>query len=162
MLLGNGAYTNIRANSTCDLGTSSVPFQNVYSNASLVGTTNSRTVNSIVSGPGSSVSNNLPAFSGTSGVVLQDSGISSTNVITSSGSLVIGDLVSANGTKSITDSGIVAANVITAGTNLISGDLVTANGSKSVSDSGIVASNVITASTNLVSGDLVSANGSKP
>ena len=49
LLLGNGSYTNIRANSTCDLGTSSIPFQNIYSNSSLVGPVNSRTVDNIVS-----------------------------------------------------------------------------------------------------------------
>ena len=29
LLLGNGSYTNIRANNTCDLGTSVVPFQSI-------------------------------------------------------------------------------------------------------------------------------------
>ena len=47
LLLGNGSYTNIRANSTCDLGTSSIPFQNIFSNSSLIGPVNSRTVDNI-------------------------------------------------------------------------------------------------------------------
>ena len=29
LLLGNGSYVNIRANSTCDLGTATIPFQNL-------------------------------------------------------------------------------------------------------------------------------------
>ena len=82
LLLGNGSYTNIRANSTCDLGTAAVPFHDIYSNSSLIGTNNTRTVDSIVSCPATVTSNNLPSFNGTSGVVLQDSGIVSSNVIT--------------------------------------------------------------------------------
>ena len=57
------------------------------------------------------------------------------NVITAGTNLISGDLVTANGSKSVSDSGIVASNVITASTNLVSGDLVSANGSKTLTDS---------------------------
>ena len=50
------------------------------------------------------------------------------NVITASTNLVSGDLVSANGSKTLTDSGLVAANVVTAGANLVTSNLVSANG----------------------------------
>jgi len=162
LLIGNTSYVNIRAaNTTTDLGTSLVPFQNIYSNASLIGTTNSRTVDSVVSGPGSATSGHLVSFNGTSGVVVQDSGIISANVITDSGNLVSSNLVSASGSKTITDSGIVAANVITDSGNLVTSNLVSASGAKTVTDSGIVAANVITDSGNLVTSNLVSASGAK-
>lgn len=81
LLLGNGSYTNIRANSTCDLGTSSVPFQNIYSNSSLIGPTYSRSVDNVVSNAGGSTGSNICTFSGTTGKVIQDSGISSASLI---------------------------------------------------------------------------------
>ena len=52
LLLENGSYTNIRASgSVCDLGTSLIPFKDVYSNGSLIGTVNTRLTNNVVSNP---------------------------------------------------------------------------------------------------------------
>ena len=73
LLLGNGSYTNIRANSTCDLGTSAIPFQTLFSNTSIAGTTNSRLTNDIVSNTSTGVTGNLPSF--VSAKVIGDSGI---------------------------------------------------------------------------------------
>ena len=73
LLLGNGSYTNIRANSTCDLGTSAIPYQTLYSNASIAGTINSRLTNDIVSNTSTGVTGNLPSF--VSAKVIGDSGI---------------------------------------------------------------------------------------
>ena len=69
----NGSYTNIRANSTCDLGTSAIPYQTLYSNASIAGTINSRLTNDIVSNTSTGVTGNLPSF--VSAKVIGDSGI---------------------------------------------------------------------------------------
>lgn len=122
LLIGNTSYTNIRpASTTCDLGTSLLPFQNIYSNASLIGPTNSRTVDNIVSNSGTSTNGNLCSFSGTTGKIITDSSIDAANVITASGNLVSGNLVSANGAKTVTDSAIISANVVTnsAGSTLV-------------------------------------------
>lgn len=78
LLIGNGSYTNIRANTTCDLGTSSIPFQNIYSNSSLIGPTNSRTVDNIVSNTSTGTLNNLVSF--VSDKVIKDSGIPSSMI----------------------------------------------------------------------------------
>ncbi len=78
LLLGNGSYVNIRANSTCDLGTSAIPFQSMYSNASLIGTTNSRLVNDIVSNTSTGVAGNLPSF--VSSKVIGDTGITAASI----------------------------------------------------------------------------------
>lgn len=48
LLLGNGSYTNIRANNTCDIGTASIPFQSLYLNSNISGPTTTKSVDSIV------------------------------------------------------------------------------------------------------------------
>jgi len=59
---------NIRSSSTtCDLGTSSKPFQTLYLNANVAGPTNSRTADNIISNSGASSSGTLASFSGTGG-----------------------------------------------------------------------------------------------
>ncbi len=79
LLLGNGSYQNIRATGgVCDLGTSSVPFQSLYSNASVIGTVNSRLTNDIVSNTSTGASGNLPKF--VSDKVIQDSGIAASTI----------------------------------------------------------------------------------
>ena len=78
LLLGNGSYTNIRANSTCDLGTSSIPFQNIYSNSSLVGPVNSRTVDNVISNTSPGTLNNIVSF--VSDKVIKDSGIAASTL----------------------------------------------------------------------------------
>ena len=75
LLLGNGSYTNIRANGTvCDLGTSLVSFKDIYSNGSLNGTVNSRFTNDVVSNTSTGTLNNLASF--VSDKVIKDSGVS--------------------------------------------------------------------------------------
>ena len=72
LMLGNGSYTNIRANSTCDLGTTAIPFQSLYLNGSIAGATNSRTADNIVSNAGTATSGRVATFS--SNKVIQDGG----------------------------------------------------------------------------------------
>ncbi len=80
LLLGNGSYINIRANSSCDLGTSSIPFQNIYSSGSINGTVNGRLTNDIVSNTSSGTLNNLVSF--VSSKVIKDSTIPATQITT--------------------------------------------------------------------------------
>jgi hypothetical protein len=76
LLVGGTRQANIRAGSTiCDLGTTGNPFQNIYSNSSIIGSSTTTNVNNIVSGPASAVSLNLCEFSGTTGKLIADSGI---------------------------------------------------------------------------------------
>lgn len=58
----------------------------------LSGATNSRTGDSIVSGPATSVAGNLPAFSNTTGVVLVDSGVAPSSLLPKAGGTMTGDL----------------------------------------------------------------------
>lgn len=74
LLLGNGSYANIRASGgVCDLGTSLVPFQSLYSNASISGTVNSRLTNDIISNTSTGTLNNIVTF--VSDKVVKDSTI---------------------------------------------------------------------------------------
>lgn len=80
LLLGNGSYSNIRATgAVCDLGTSSVPFKDIYSNSSLYGTVNNRLVNDVISNTSTGVLNNLCSF--VSDKVIKDSGIAASSVV---------------------------------------------------------------------------------
>ena len=72
LMLGNGSYVNIRANSTCDLGTTAIPFQSLYLNGSIAGATNSRTADNIVSNAGTATAGRVATFS--SNKVIQDGG----------------------------------------------------------------------------------------
>ena len=131
LLLGNGSDANIRANGgVCDLGTSLVPFKDIYSNSSLIGTTNSRLINNIVSNTGTSVNGDLCSFSGTSGKVITTSSIVAGNVVTNVGTNVSGNIPSFSGItgKIIQDGGIQAANIVTnVGTN-VSGNIPSFSG----------------------------------
>lgn len=94
------ASVNIRSSSTtCNLGTSSNPFQTLYLNANVAGPTNSRTADNIVSNAGASTSGNLASFSGTTGKVITDSTIVAANVVTNSaGSTTAGQVATYSGT----------------------------------------------------------------
>ena len=65
-----------------------------------------------VTGPGSSTSGDLASFNGTSGIVLQDSGVVAANVITDSGSLTTHGVVIASGAKTITSTAVGATNTL--------------------------------------------------
>jgi fibronectin-binding autotransporter adhesin len=116
-----------------------------------------------VTGPGSSVSANVTTFSGTTGKIIQDSGIASANLVTAAANYTSGDLVQAAGAnKTTSDSGIATANVVTAASNYTNGDLVQASGAnKTTSDSGIVAANVVTSTVTLTSANVLQGGGSK-
>ena len=114
LLLGNGSYVNIRANSTCDLGTAAVPFQTAYLGGSVAGPTYTRTADNIVSNAGASVSGNLASLSGTTGKVIADSGVVATSVVVGPASAVAGNLATYSGTtgKLIADSGIAPSTLV--------------------------------------------------
>ena len=71
-----------------------------------------------VAGPAVSTSGNLASFNGTTGKIIQDSGIASNTVATYTGATVIGNLVAAATVGGeLEDSAIVANNVVTNGAN---------------------------------------------
>lgn len=88
------ATTNLRANSTtCDLGTATFPFQSGYFNGSLIGPTNSRTVDNIVSNVGASVNNRVAVFSGTTGKLITDSGATLSQYLPLAGGTMSGNIL---------------------------------------------------------------------
>ncbi len=124
LLIGNFSgggvdFVNIRpaTNNTCDLGAAATNvFKDVYANGSLIGGTNSRTIDNIVSNSGASTSGNLASLSGTTGKIITDSTIAATSVVVGPASAVTSRLASYNGTsgKLIQDSGItVVSNGLT-------------------------------------------------
>ena len=72
LLLGNGSYINIRANSTCDLGTATIPFQNFYTNGSIIGTVKTSAANDLITNVGIATLGRVATFS--SNKVIQDGG----------------------------------------------------------------------------------------
>lgn len=68
--------SNMRSNSTntTDLGTAAARFKDLHLAGSLVGSTNTRTVNNIVSNAGASIANRIAIFSDTSGKIIADGG----------------------------------------------------------------------------------------
>jgi hypothetical protein len=78
LLLGNGSYSNIRSNVGCSLGTSLLPFRDVYSDGSLIGTVNSRLTNDVVSNTSTGAVGNIPSF--VSAKVIGDSGIPASSI----------------------------------------------------------------------------------
>lgn len=69
------ASANIRSNTnaSCDLGTSSATFKDIYGSGSLIGGTNTRTIDNIVSNASSGTNGRVVVFSGVSGKVITDS-----------------------------------------------------------------------------------------
>ncbi len=120
LLLGNGSYVNIRANTTCDLGTVIVPFNSIYANGNLVSAGSSKSIDNIVSTASTGVSGNVTTF--LAGKVVQDSGIALSSLATTASlatyvqgpaSAISTNLASYNGItgKLIQDSGLLTANV---------------------------------------------------
>lgn len=120
LLLGNGSYINIRANTTCDLGTVAVPFNSIYANGNLVSAGSSKSIDNIVSTASTGVSGNVTTFS--AGKVVQDSGIALSSLATTASlatyvqgpaSSISTNLASYNGVtgKLIQDSGLLTADV---------------------------------------------------
>lgn len=94
-LIGPSAIVNIRPNNnnTCDLGTTANRFKDLNIAGSIAGVTNTRTADNIVSNAGASVNTRMASFSGTSGKVIQDSGIITADVFLRTGTIAMtGDL----------------------------------------------------------------------
>jgi hypothetical protein len=106
LLIGKASILNIRANNTglCDLGTTTNQFKDLYQSGSLIGPTNSRTVDNIVSNAGASVSGNVATFSGVSGKIINDSSISSSDVFLRTGTVSMTGNLNINASSVITDS----------------------------------------------------------
>lgn len=114
-----------------------------------------------VTGPGSSVAHDLSAFADTSGTLLEDTGVLSTNLVTAASNYTSGELVQAAGAnKTTSSSGIATANVVTAASAYTNAHLIqSAGANKTTSDSGIATANVVTAASNFVSGNVVQGAG---
>ncbi|HRP36812.1 MAG TPA: hypothetical protein PLS50_03305 [Candidatus Dojkabacteria bacterium] len=121
LLVGN--VNSIRPAVTCDLGTSASKFRDVYASNNLIGAVKTSAVDSIVTGPATATGDNLCSYNSTTGKIIKDSGISSTNVVTGPASATDNNLCSYNLTtgKIIKDSGISSTNVVqnTAGSTTV-------------------------------------------
>ena len=168
LLLGNGLYTNIRATgAVCDLGTSLVPFKDIYSNGSFNSTVNSRLKNDVVSNTSTETLNNLASF--VSDKVIKDSGVSASTGpwLPLAGGTMGGGIAMA--TNSITNIGNVsgatnsrtADNIVSNTGTSTSGDLASMSRTtgKVIRDRAIVAANVVTNAGANVSGDIPSFSG---
>lgn len=82
LLLGNGSYQNIRANSTCDLGTVAAPFQSLYINGSIAGTTKTSAANDLVTNAGLATAGRVATFSANK--IIQDGGTLLSDLATTS------------------------------------------------------------------------------
>ncbi len=95
ILLQGGSNIRNNVDAACDLGTSALKFKDAYLSGSLVGTVKTSAVNSIVTGPASSVGNNISVFSDGTGKILATA---------TSGIGTIGALTLANTTASTSTS----------------------------------------------------------
>jgi hypothetical protein len=149
-IIGDNLHLNIRAaNTTTDLGTSSVPFQSLYLNGNVAGPVNSRAVDNIVSNTSVGTFGNLCSF--VSDKVIQDSGIALTSVgnVSGPGSSTNGAVVSWNGTtgKLIQSTTINAVNLVTDSGTASAGAIATYTGNKVIHDSGTLLSALLTSAT---------------
>ena len=147
LLLGNGSYVNIRANSTCDLGTATIPFQNLYTNGSIIGTVKTSAANDLITNVGTATLGRVTTFS--SNKVIQYGGtllsyLATTTSIKSDDTMT-GALAMA--TNNITSVGILsgatnsrtADNIVSNTGVSVSGNLASLSGiTKVITDSGVV------------------------
>jgi hypothetical protein len=92
--IGNTTFVSPYDDNASDLGQSGQAYRSLYLSTSLIGPTNSRAADDIVSNTGTSVDTNLASFSGTSGKVVQDSGILAANVVANTSTSTTGHLAS--------------------------------------------------------------------
>jgi hypothetical protein len=73
---GGQNLVNIRpqTSATCDLGTGTSQFNDIYAAGSLIGSSTTSAVNNIVTNTGAAASGNIATFSGASGKIVTDSG----------------------------------------------------------------------------------------
>jgi len=162
--VGNSSIANLRPNNNnkCDLGVETTnTFKDIYANGSLIGGTNSRTIDNIVSNSGSGTSGNLASFS--SNKVIQDAGVVAASVVTGPASAVSDRITTFNGTtgKLIKDSGTSIFDVVTGPASATNNNLASYNltSGKIIKDSGILTSNVFVADGSVsMSGVLNQAN----
>jgi hypothetical protein len=112
-IFGDDSHVNLRpASTTCDLGTTALPFKDVILNGSVRGSTNSRTADNIMSNSGGSSNGNLVSFSGTTGKVATDSGVVASNVVTNTGTAAAGNLAAFSSNKVVQDSLLSAGSIV--------------------------------------------------
>ncbi len=164
-VIGDVLHTHIRgANTTTDLGSLTVPFQSLYLNTSLYGTSNSRLVDDIVSNGGVGTSGNLASF--VSNKVIQDSGIAASSVTTGGPYLLLAGGTMAGtlnmNTNSISNGGVITITNTTDSTTSITGSLITSGGiglSKQITIGTNCKVLGTTDSTSSISGSLITAGG---
>ena len=174
LLLGNGSYINIRANSTCDLGTATIPFQNLYTNGSIIGTVKTSAANDLITNVGIATLGRVATFS--SNKVIQDGGTLLSDLATTTAVnlrlLKSGDTMSgalAMATNNITNVGLLSGatnsrtvdNIVSNIGVSVSGNLASLSGTsgKVIADSGVVAASVVSGPVSSVSGNIAVFSG---
>lgn len=115
------------------------------------------TVIPFVGGPSAApTSGNLASFNGTTGSLIQDTGIAAGQVPTSSAVIVSGNVVQGSGgVRGISDAGYAANTVITSAAIIASGNVPRGDGARGLVDSGVVAANVNFSTANITTGSIV-------
>lgn len=135
-------WDGITGNINVSIQTSAVVIDD-SGNITGAGTLNTRTIANWVDGPASAISGQIATFNGTTGKLIQDSGLSASTVVQGPASAVDNNLASYNLTtgKFIKDSGVSAASVVVGPASAVSGNIVSYNGTtgKLVQDSGVSA-----------------------
>ena len=118
--------------------------------------TSSTAASTYIPGPGTVVSGDLVTFNGTTGLIVQDSGVLSSNLVQAASSTgVNNNIATFTGSRAIHDSGILITSLLTTASaatiyiegpgTVVSGDLMSFSGTSGlvVADTGIVATQVV-------------------
>src|SRR5690606_9691577 len=115
-LIGDSSITSIRPNNnnTCDLGiVTTNAYKNIYANGSLIGTVKTSVIDASVTGPASAILDSICTYNGTSGKIIQDSGIVSSNIFKVDGTVSMTGVFNQSNT---TDSTLVSnGSIVTLG-----------------------------------------------
>lgn len=168
------ARTNVRVavDNLTDLGTSSVYWKDGYFKGSLIGGTNSRTCDNIVSTAGSGITSGHLASFTSSDKIIQDSGIASSSVTTGgpylllAGGMMVGTINMNSNT--ITNGGVITVTNSTNSTSAVTGSIISSGGiglakdifaTGAITSGGIIKTTLVTDSSAINTGSLQTAGG---
>lgn len=137
----------------CSNGTVALTVATVTVGPAAAVTTTVQTSPGDVSGPSGATSGHIASFNGSTGLIIQDSGIAAASVVVGPVSVTAGNLASYSGTtgKLVADSGVLAANVVT---NSAAGGLVLPNAANTTSYT-VVVKNITCSHTELATAGTV-------